>query len=266
MGWTPAWHTYEEILLLWVLTPPVGARGTRRYHAGEHGIHAPRDGWRSRLARRRRRGQRAGPGPSGARGESSAARDPRGPPGRRGGAAERPPGDASLPPRSGCPRGVLGRRGKGRTCDRPLASPLRYGRVRRPDPGHPLLRRGRTPPRALDGIDPDEEALASEYSDLGPRRSIAVLVPSFAIAQAAIFDDLPMSFNELFVSTIIGSGLAAGRSGVRRRKILYTGLAWVGSPRRRPGAELWRHDRDPDARVRPRAQLGEAWNTWLRRR
>ncbi|MFB6218081.1 MAG: inorganic phosphate transporter [Halobacteriaceae archaeon] len=73
------------------------------------------------------------------------------------------------------------------------------------------------------------KALSQDYSELGPRRSIAVLVPSFAIAQAGILLGVPMSFNEIFVSAIIGSGYAAGQESVSRQKMVYTGLAWVGS-------------------------------------
>lgn len=73
------------------------------------------------------------------------------------------------------------------------------------------------------------KAIAQDYSSLGPRRSIAALIPSFAIAQAAVFLGVPVSFNEIIVSAIVGSGYAAGGAGVSRRKMLYTVLAWVGS-------------------------------------
>jgi PiT family inorganic phosphate transporter len=73
------------------------------------------------------------------------------------------------------------------------------------------------------------KALAQDYSSLGPRRSIAALIPSFAIAQAAVAFGIPVSFNEIVVSAILGSGYAAGGSGVSRRKMLYTILAWIGS-------------------------------------
>jgi len=73
------------------------------------------------------------------------------------------------------------------------------------------------------------KALAQDYSSLGPRRSIAALIPSFAIAQAAVAFGIPVSFNEIVVSAIIGSGYAAGGGGVSRQKILYTVLAWIGS-------------------------------------
>ena len=73
------------------------------------------------------------------------------------------------------------------------------------------------------------KALAQDYSSLGPRRSIAALIPSFAIAQIAVAFGIPISFNEIIVSAIVGSGYAAGGSGVSRRKMGYTVLAWVGS-------------------------------------
>ncbi len=71
------------------------------------------------------------------------------------------------------------------------------------------------------------KALAQDYSALGPRRSIAALIPAFAIAQSAVFFGIPVSFNEIIVSTIIGSGYAASGGGVSGKKMVYTILAWV---------------------------------------
>ena len=73
------------------------------------------------------------------------------------------------------------------------------------------------------------KALARDYSSLGPRRSIAAMIPAFAIAQLAVGIGVPVSFNEIIVSAIIGSGLAVDRTAVSRRKILRTGLAWIAS-------------------------------------
>jgi len=73
------------------------------------------------------------------------------------------------------------------------------------------------------------KALAQDYSSLGPRRSIAAMIPSFAIAQTAVALGIPVSFNEIIVSAIIGSGYAAGGAGVSKEKMLKTVLAWVGS-------------------------------------
>ncbi|NIS35856.1 MAG: inorganic phosphate transporter, partial [Actinobacteria bacterium] len=73
------------------------------------------------------------------------------------------------------------------------------------------------------------KALAQDYSSLGPRRSIAALIPAFAIAQTAVFFGVPVSFNEIIVSAIVGSGLAAGSAGVSRQKMVRTVLAWIGS-------------------------------------
>ncbi len=71
------------------------------------------------------------------------------------------------------------------------------------------------------------KALSRDYSSLGPRRSIAALVPAFIIAQTAIFAGLPVSFNEITISTVIGSGYSSGE--VSPSKIGYTALAWIGS-------------------------------------
>jgi len=73
------------------------------------------------------------------------------------------------------------------------------------------------------------KALSQDYADLGPRRSIAILIPSFVIAQVGILYGIPMSFNQIFISAIGGTGLAAAGAGVSREKFLYTALAWVGS-------------------------------------
>lgn len=74
------------------------------------------------------------------------------------------------------------------------------------------------------------KAVAQDYSSLGPRRSIAALIPSFVIAQIAILFGIPVSFNQIIVSAIIGSGAAAQSGpGVSRRKVVLTFAAWIGS-------------------------------------
>lgn len=74
------------------------------------------------------------------------------------------------------------------------------------------------------------KSLSQDYSSLGPRRSISALVPSFLIAQLAVLLGVPVSFNEIVVSAIIGSGAAVGGGeAIDSRKILRTVGAWVGS-------------------------------------
>lgn len=75
------------------------------------------------------------------------------------------------------------------------------------------------------------KAIAQDYSALGPRRSIAALIPSFMIAQTAVLFGIPVSFNEIMVSAVVGAGAAAsgGGAGVSKSKMGYTVLAWVGS-------------------------------------
>ncbi|WP_458186516.1 anion permease [Haladaptatus sp. NG-WS-4] len=71
------------------------------------------------------------------------------------------------------------------------------------------------------------QAVSREYSQLGMRRSIAALVPGFLIAQAAIALGIPISFNNIIISSVIGSGLVVGSGGVSGRKIAFTLSAWV---------------------------------------
>jgi PiT family inorganic phosphate transporter len=71
------------------------------------------------------------------------------------------------------------------------------------------------------------QATSREYAQLGIRRSIAALVPGFVIAQAAIFLGIPISFNNIIISGVIGGGLAAGSAGVSREKILTTLAFWL---------------------------------------
>ncbi|RKD88567.1 inorganic phosphate transporter [Halopiger aswanensis] len=74
------------------------------------------------------------------------------------------------------------------------------------------------------------KSISQEYASLGPRRSISTLVPSFLIAQTAVLLGVPVSFNEIIVSAIVGSGAAvAGSAGVSPRKLGYTVAAWLGS-------------------------------------
>ena len=71
------------------------------------------------------------------------------------------------------------------------------------------------------------QATSREYAQLGPRRSIAALVPGFIIAQLAIALGIPISFNNIIISGVIGGGLAAGSAGVSRRKIGVTIAFWI---------------------------------------
>jgi phosphate/sulfate permease len=71
------------------------------------------------------------------------------------------------------------------------------------------------------------QATAREYAQLGLRRSVAALVPGFIIAQLAIALGIPISFNNIIISGVIGGGLAAGSAGVSRRKIGVTLGFWL---------------------------------------
>jgi phosphate/sulfate permease len=71
------------------------------------------------------------------------------------------------------------------------------------------------------------QATSREYARLGVRRSIAALVPGFMVAQLAIAWGIPVSFNNIILSGVIGGGLAAGSAGVSREKILRTVFFWI---------------------------------------
>jgi phosphate/sulfate permease len=71
------------------------------------------------------------------------------------------------------------------------------------------------------------QATSREYAQLGVRRSIAALVPGFVIAQTAIALGIPISFNNIIISGVIGGGLAGGSAGVSRRKIGVTIGFWL---------------------------------------
>jgi PiT family inorganic phosphate transporter len=71
------------------------------------------------------------------------------------------------------------------------------------------------------------QATSREYAQLGVRRSIAALVPGFIIAQLAIALGIPISFNNIIISGVIGGGLAGGSAGVSRRKIGVTLTFWI---------------------------------------
>ena len=67
------------------------------------------------------------------------------------------------------------------------------------------------------------------YSQLGPRRAIAVLIPSFVIAQAGIYLGVPMSFNRILIAAVAGVGYAVGSDTVSERKLVFTVVAWIVS-------------------------------------
>ena len=71
------------------------------------------------------------------------------------------------------------------------------------------------------------QATSREYAQLGVRRSIAALVPGFIIAQLAIALGIPISFNNIIISGVIGGGLAGGSAGVSKKKIGVTLVFWV---------------------------------------
>lgn len=72
-------------------------------------------------------------------------------------------------------------------------------------------------------------AVSFDYSNIGPRRSIAALLTASVLAQIGIFYGVPISFNEAIIASVIGSGLVKGKSNTDSKKILYTVAAWASA-------------------------------------
>lgn len=72
-------------------------------------------------------------------------------------------------------------------------------------------------------------SISFDYSNIGPRRSIAALGTAAILAQIGIFFGIPISFNEAVIASVIGSGLVEGKSNVDKKKISRTSAAWIGA-------------------------------------
>lgn len=72
-------------------------------------------------------------------------------------------------------------------------------------------------------------AISFDYSNIGPRRSLAALLSSGLLAQVGILFGIPISFNEAIIASVIGSGMVEGRSNSDPGKILRTAAAWSGA-------------------------------------
>lgn len=73
------------------------------------------------------------------------------------------------------------------------------------------------------------KAVAYDYSNVGPRRSVAALAASGLLAQIGVQIGAPVSFNLAIVAAVIGSGLVEGTGNKGDEKIYRTLLAWLGA-------------------------------------
>ena len=73
------------------------------------------------------------------------------------------------------------------------------------------------------------KAVAYDYSNVGPRRSVAALAASGILAQIGIQMGAPVSFNLAIVAAVIGSGLVEGTDNKGDEKIHRTIAAWIGA-------------------------------------
>jgi len=72
-------------------------------------------------------------------------------------------------------------------------------------------------------------AVAREYADIGPRRSISALVGTSILAQVASIIGIPISFNAAILGGVIGSGFATSEQNISFEKVIKTGASWVVS-------------------------------------
>lgn len=73
------------------------------------------------------------------------------------------------------------------------------------------------------------KAVSYDYSNVGPRRSVAALASSGLLAQVGIQLGAPVSFNLAIVASVIGSGLVEGTENRSDEKIFRTVIAWIGA-------------------------------------
>jgi len=72
-------------------------------------------------------------------------------------------------------------------------------------------------------------AVARDYADIGPRRSIAALVGTSILAQVAAIIGIPISFNAAILGGVIGSGFATSENNISFDNIFKTVISWLVS-------------------------------------
>ncbi len=73
------------------------------------------------------------------------------------------------------------------------------------------------------------KAVSYDYSNIGPRRSIAALAAGGITAQAGVIIGAPISANLAIIAAVIGSGMVEGKSNNDLHKIGFTVAAWVSA-------------------------------------
>lgn len=73
------------------------------------------------------------------------------------------------------------------------------------------------------------KSISQDYGSLGTRRSISALFSAFILAQLAVQFGFPISFNQIMISSIVGSsiGVNKGNESVDSQKIVFTILIWT---------------------------------------
>ncbi len=73
------------------------------------------------------------------------------------------------------------------------------------------------------------KAVSYDYSNIGPRRSIAALGAGSITAQVGVILGAPISANLAIISAVIGGGMVEGKSNNDSSKIVFTLIAWVSA-------------------------------------
>ncbi|XGI82991.1 anion permease [Halorutilales archaeon Cl-col2-1] len=73
-------------------------------------------------------------------------------------------------------------------------------------------------------------AVGRQYSDMGTRTSISILFSAIPLVQiVANVLGVPVSFNQIIINSIMGSGFAGDGSSVDKKRMVYTVGAWIAS-------------------------------------
>ncbi len=73
------------------------------------------------------------------------------------------------------------------------------------------------------------KAVSYDYSNIGPRRSIAALGAGAIMSQVGVVLGAPVSANLAIIAAVVGSGLVEGKTNRDMHKISFTVFAWVSA-------------------------------------
>lgn len=71
--------------------------------------------------------------------------------------------------------------------------------------------------------------ISQDYGSLEPKHSISALFSAFILAQLTVQFGFPISFNQIMISSIVGSSIGVNKvnESVDSQKIVFTILIWT---------------------------------------